>query len=44
MKNTLKNTLLTGLATTLLIAAPMAKANDGEAIVKKARCVACHAV
>lgn len=43
MKQKLQNSLLLTLAAgTLLIAAPSAHAS--EAIVKKARCVACHAV
>lgn len=39
--NTLHTTLL---ASILLAAIAPAQAADGEAIVKKARCVACHAV
>lgn len=38
----LLNTLL--LASATLAASPAAQAVDGENIVKKARCVACHAV
>lgn len=45
MNQPLQNTLLLGLAAAvILLATPQAQANDGEAIVKKARCVACHAV
>ena len=36
--------LLSLLAAALFIATSPAQAADGEAIVKKARCVACHAV
>lgn len=43
MNKQLRITLLPILAATLLGAAP-AHAADGEAAVKKARCVACHAV
>ncbi|TXT30586.1 MAG: cytochrome c class I [Rhodocyclaceae bacterium] len=43
MNKHLSITLLPLLAATLFSAAP-AHAADGEAIVKKARCVACHAV
>lgn len=45
MNQQLTNSLLSGLAAAvILIATPQARAADGEAIVKKARCVACHAV
>ncbi|MBS1129930.1 MAG: Cytochrome c, class [Proteobacteria bacterium] len=45
MNQQLTNSLLLGLAAAvILIATPQAQAADGEAIVKKARCVACHAV
>ena len=36
--------LLTFLAALAVMTSQPARANDGEAIVKKARCVACHAV
>ena len=43
MNQKLQNALLLGLAaTTIMVATP--PANASEAIVKKARCVACHAV
>jgi cytochrome c len=43
---TLRHTLiaLATLAASQLLTPTAALANDGEAIVKKARCVACHAV
>ena len=45
MNQQLTNSLLLGLAAAvILIATPQAQAADGEAIIKKARCVACHAV
>jgi cytochrome c len=45
MNQQLQNALLLGLAAAaVMIATPPAQAADGEAIVKKARCVACHAV
>ncbi len=45
MNQKLQNALLLGLAAaTIMITTPHAQASDGEAIVKKARCVACHAV
>ncbi len=43
MNKQLSTTLLPLLAAALFTAAP-AHAADGEAIVKKARCVSCHAV
>jgi len=43
MSNLSLSLLLPLLASTLFISTP-AQAADGEAIVKKARCVACHAV
>lgn len=42
--NKLITTLLSLLAAAALTSAAPAHAADGEAIVKKARCVACHAV
>ena len=46
MNKQLRTTLLLPLlaATAFTLAAPARAADDGEAIVKKARCVACHAV
>ncbi|MBT9519997.1 MAG: c-type cytochrome [Dechloromonas sp.] len=44
MNMQLSTTLLPLLAAALFIATSPAQAADGEAIVKKARCVACHAV
>ena len=44
MNKSLHTTLLPLLAAALFLAHAPAKAADGEAIVKKARCVACHAV
>lgn len=44
MKLSLSSLLLPLLAATSLTAAAPARAADGEAIVKKARCVACHTV
>ncbi|MCG2576825.1 c-type cytochrome [Dechloromonas sp. XY25] len=45
MKQQMQKAMLTGLAAAAtMIAMPSAQAADGEAIVKKARCVACHAV
>ena len=44
MNKQLSTTLLPLVAATLFIATSPAQAVDGEAIVKKARCVACHAV
>ena len=45
MNQQLQNALLLGFAAAaVMIATPSAQAADGEAIVKKARCVACHAV
>lgn len=44
MNKQLSTTLLPLLAATLFIATSPAQAADGEAIVKKARCVACHTV
>lgn len=45
MKQQMQKALLLGLAAAAtMIAIPSAQAADGEAIVKKARCVACHAV
>ena len=38
------HTLLPLCAAALLLQAPISHAADGEAIVKKARCVACHTV
>jgi cytochrome c len=43
MNKQLRITLLPIFASTLLAATP-AHATDGEAAVKKARCIACHAV
>lgn len=45
MNQNLQNSLLLGMAAAaILLASPQARASDGEAIVKKARCVACHTV
>lgn len=44
MKQQMHNALLGLAAAAVMIAMPSAQASDGEAIVKKARCVACHAV
>lgn len=44
MKLSLSSLLPPLLAATALTVATPASANDGEAIVKKARCVACHTV
>ncbi|HLO62675.1 MAG TPA: c-type cytochrome [Azonexus sp.] len=44
MKQQMHNALLGLAAAAVMIATPSAQASDGEAIVKKARCVACHAV
>ena len=45
MNQSLKNTLVLGLgAAVILTLTQPAQAADGEAIVKKARCVACHTV
>ena len=45
MNHKLQNSLLLSLAAVaVMLTAPRAHANDGEAIVKKARCVACHTV
>lgn len=44
MNKQLSSTLLPLLAAALFIATSPARAADGEAIVKKARCVACHTV
>ena len=44
MNKQLTTILLPLLASAALVAAAPAYAADGEAIVKKARCVACHAV
>ena len=44
MNKQLSTTLLPLVAAALFIAHAPAKAADGEAAVKKARCVACHAV
>lgn len=42
MNKQLSTTLLPLLTATLFIATSPAQAADGEAIVKKARCIACH--
>lgn len=45
MNQTLQNALLLGFAAAVILSVtPSAYASDGEAIVKKARCVACHTV
>lgn len=44
MNQKLQNALLLSLTAAALLTASPSHATDGEAIVKKARCVACHAV
>ncbi len=44
MKLTTHSLIVSLLAMSALFGNAQAKADDGEAIVKKARCVACHAV
>lgn len=45
MNQTMQNALLLGLAAAaIMVTTPPAQASDGEAIVKKARCIACHTV
>lgn len=44
MKKQITTTLMSLMAVAALVGSTHAKANDGEAIIKKARCVACHAV
>ena len=44
MNQTLSAYLVLGIAAAVFFNAPQARASEGEAIVKKARCVACHTV